>query len=74
MDFVRNRHSPAWVSFGASVLPVQRGFMERLSRPCRGVRRRTPMNINTDWFYIVMTIVAFGVLWLIVKGVEKFER
>jgi hypothetical protein len=32
------------------------------------------MNINTDWFYIVMTIVAFGVLWLIVKGVEHFER
>jgi hypothetical protein len=34
----------------------------------------TPMNFNTDWFYIVMTIVAFGVLWLIVKGVERFER
>jgi hypothetical protein len=32
------------------------------------------MNINTDWFYIAMTIVAFGVLWLIVKGVEHFER
>jgi hypothetical protein len=35
---------------------------------------RTPMNINTDWFYIVLTIVVFAVLWLIVKGVEHFER
>jgi hypothetical protein len=32
------------------------------------------MNINADWFYIVMTVVAFGVLWLIVKGIENFER
>jgi hypothetical protein len=32
------------------------------------------MNFNSDWFYIVLTIVAFGVLWLIVKGVEHFER
>jgi hypothetical protein len=32
------------------------------------------VNINADWFYIVMTIVAFGVLWLIVKGIENFER
>jgi hypothetical protein len=27
-----------------------------------------------DLFYIGLTIVAFGVLWLIVKGVENFER
>jgi len=27
-----------------------------------------------DLFYIGLTIVAFGVLWLIVKGVESFER
>jgi hypothetical protein len=40
----------------------------------RGVRRRTPMNINADWFYLVLTIVVFAVLWLIVKGVEHFER
>jgi hypothetical protein len=32
------------------------------------------MNINSDWFYIVLTIVVFGVLWLIVKGIETFER
>jgi len=27
-----------------------------------------------DLFYIGLTIVVFGVLWLIVKGVERFER
>jgi hypothetical protein len=27
-----------------------------------------------DLLYIVLTIVAFGVLWLLVKGVERFDR
>ncbi len=27
-----------------------------------------------DLFYIGLTIVVFGLLWLIVKGVEHFER
>ena len=27
-----------------------------------------------DLLYVVLTIVVFGVLWLIVKGVESFER
>jgi hypothetical protein len=27
-----------------------------------------------DLLYIALTIVGFGVLWLIVKGVERFER
>ena len=27
-----------------------------------------------DLFYIGLTIVVFGVLWLILKGVERFER
>jgi hypothetical protein len=27
-----------------------------------------------DLIYIGLTIVAFGVLWIIVKGVERFER
>jgi len=32
------------------------------------------MNFNSDWLYILLTIAVFGVLWLIVKGVEHFER
>jgi hypothetical protein len=27
-----------------------------------------------DLFYIALTFVVFGVLWLIVKGIENFER
>lgn len=27
-----------------------------------------------DLFYIGLTIVVFGVLWLVLKGVESFER
>jgi hypothetical protein len=27
-----------------------------------------------DLLFIALTIVAFGVLWLLVKGVERFER
>ena len=27
-----------------------------------------------DLFYIGLTIVVFGVLWLVLKGVERFER
>jgi hypothetical protein len=27
-----------------------------------------------DLLYIGLTLVVFGVLWLIVKGVENFER
>jgi hypothetical protein len=27
-----------------------------------------------DLLFIALTIVAFGVLWLVVKGVEHFER
>jgi hypothetical protein len=27
-----------------------------------------------DLLFIALTIVAFGVLWLVIKGVEHFER
>jgi len=27
-----------------------------------------------DLLFIGLTVVAFGVLWLLVKGVEHFER
>jgi hypothetical protein len=28
----------------------------------------------SDLLYIGLTILMFGVLWLLVKGVERFER
>jgi hypothetical protein len=27
-----------------------------------------------DFYYIALTIIVFGVLFLLVKGVERFER
>ena len=38
------------------------------------VRGGTVDVINSDWLYIGLTIVAFVVMWLLVKGVERFER
>jgi hypothetical protein len=32
------------------------------------------MNFNSDWFYILLTILVFVVLYVILKGVERFER
>lgn len=31
-------------------------------------------DLMEDLFYVALTIVVFGVLWLIVKGIETFER
>ena len=28
----------------------------------------------SDWFYVALTIVVFAALWLILKGIETFER
>lgn len=28
----------------------------------------------SDFLYVLLTIAVFGVLWLIVKGIERFEH
>ena len=50
--------------------------MKRLSVRCLiGALPRRPLeDTMLDLLYIGLTIVVFGVLWLIVKGVEHFER
>jgi hypothetical protein len=45
--------------------------MDRLTY---AVPRRPLEDTMYDLLYIGLTILAFGVLWLIVKGVERFER
>jgi hypothetical protein len=27
-----------------------------------------------DFYYIALTVIVFGILFLLVKGVERFER
>jgi hypothetical protein len=44
-------------------------------RAFTGVVPRNPWRSEMqDLLFIVLTIVAFAVLWLLVKGVEHFER
>jgi hypothetical protein len=34
----------------------------------------SPVWYLSDWFYVVLTFVVFGFLYLILKGIETFER
>jgi hypothetical protein len=71
MELVRNRPGPAWVPHGRGIPRAQRAFIDRLTH---ALPRRPLEDTMYDLLYIGLTIVAFGVLWLIVKGVEHFER
>jgi hypothetical protein len=71
MEFVRDDTAVAWVPHGRGISPAQRAFMDRLTY---AVPRRPLEDTMYDLLYIGLTILAFGVLWLIVKGVERFER
>jgi hypothetical protein len=41
------------------------------SARCGAVERKSPM---ADLGYVVLTLAVFGVLLLILKGIERFER
>lgn len=71
MEFVRNLTATAWVAFASAIFPAQRDFIDRLTT---ALPRRPLEDTMYDLLYIGLTILAFGVLWLIVKGVERFER
>jgi hypothetical protein len=38
------------------------------------LRTRLKGGIMDDFLYVLLTVVVFGFLWLLVKGVERFER
>jgi hypothetical protein len=68
MGLVRTAIGAAWITQGL----VSRQFRCRCTGPGTGVTpRRVPM---LDVLYVGLTIVVFAVLYLIVKGVERFER
>ncbi len=55
-------------------MPLSRGFTEGIECD-RGVPcPRTQGGLVEDLAYIGLTILVFAVLWLLVKGVERFER
>ena len=70
MDLVRNPFRPAWITLGQAISPAQRCFMKRLPRTAR----RPLEDSMLDLAYIGLTILVFAVLFLIIKGVERFER
>jgi hypothetical protein len=75
MDSVKTRGETAWIAYGPDfrgLYPCSTdlsGLDERVGR----VRLSVGGPVE-DLAYIGLTILVFGVLWLIVKGVERFER
>jgi hypothetical protein len=70
----------AWKPLGTGARPhesrLERPFCVLgavLSEACAPPERPLEDGME-DLFYIALTIVVFGVLWLILKGVERFER
>jgi hypothetical protein len=83
MGSVRVRDRAAWKAHGRDLFSIPPGIPDVSGfgtaqpglRVCAGVRLGGTVSISdSDLFYIGMTIVAFAVLYLILKGVERFER
>ena len=73
--FTEKRQSVSHVLAATGKMPVRTG---RPPPAWAGARWRTQCNAKEgavwDLFYIGLTIVVFAALWLLVKGVERFER
>jgi hypothetical protein len=71
MEFVRNAAGAAYILQARVSPPAGSVSMIFVGRPtARKPKERTVQ----DLLYIGLTIVVFAVLFLIVKGVERFER
>jgi hypothetical protein len=74
MGFVRNPHRGAWVPHGRGLGPLPGDSLRSSSAIGVRSRPRTQGGSVLDLLYIGLTIVVFAALWLLVKGVERFER
>jgi hypothetical protein len=83
MGSVRNPVAAAWVVqgrfCGALPKPLTRDVL--LGFACLQSTRTSGLSLGvtvpwylSDWFYVVLTIVVFAFLYLILKGIESFER
>ena len=75
MRFVKNAHPRAWVPHGRGPCLVPRGFTKPIE--CHRGASKPPEpkeDLVLDLLFIGLTIVVFAALWLLVKGVERFER
>jgi hypothetical protein len=74
MRFVKNAHRRAWVPHGRGSCPVPRGSLNPSSAIGCGHAPERKEDLVLDLIYVGLTIVVFAALWLLVKGVERFER
>ena len=83
MGSVRNRAAAVWVSQGryrwGSPGPLTKDVLLGFVRPPSTLTSGSSLGVTvpwylTDWFYVGLTIVVFAVLWLILTGIETFER
>ena len=75
MGSVKNSRAPAWVPHGGGSFPDLGSSLR--SSSAIGVHPLPPEpkeDLVLDLVYIGLTIVVFAALWLLVKGVERFER
>lgn len=68
MDFVRNRAAPAWAALANGIPPVPGCLL------IRSYGRALKEGLVNDFLYVLLTVAVFAVLFLLVKGVERFER
>jgi hypothetical protein len=67
MDFVRNPGWAAWGVLAGGISPVPGCLLSQSYGRAEG-------GTMSDFLYIGLTIVVFAALFLLVKGVERFER
>jgi len=67
MDFVRDLPGLAWT-------PLERGIAVKLTCSLGQYSKRLKEAFMQDLAYIGLTVLVFAVLFLLVKGVERFER
>jgi hypothetical protein len=67
MDFVRDLAGPAWT-------PLESGTALKLTCSLGRYSKRLKEAFMQDLAFIGLTILVFAVLFLLLKGVERFER
>lgn len=68
MDFVRNRPRSAWAPLAIGISPVPACLLRQ------SYGRALREGLVNDFLYVALTVVVFAVLFVLVKGVERFER
>jgi len=67
MDRVRDARAGAWVAHGDGLAPAAGASLRRFPADAEEGSMQ-------DLLFIALTIVAFGAMWLLLKGVERFDR